>query len=203
MKKYTLLIAFLSLNHFVLFAQEEVDYNKWSAQLNVQHQDLGFDFQFGQLGVYDNVLIRPVISLDMERAFLRKGNAKKKILLTSQIGFYSNTYHERWLSFKVGVRRERQLFNHFYLSFGIEAGLTRTKNSDIQYVLENDKWVPTSNFEPARLDYLFGPRMDIGYRVIKGVHPIDIFTTNNLLIHANSFGGFPYYATGIGVRYGL
>ncbi len=204
---YITLILLLGLNTNISFGQNTDDLlrlrnPKWAMQLNFQDQDLLAALDFGALRVVHDVKIRPAISLEVQRFFGQ--SAKKSRYVSGQLGYFNNVYHEQFASLKLGYGIERRIYKGFFASWRIEAGLARVKNSDIQYIYENDKWVPTSNYIPSTIDVLFGPRLDLGYRVVNGAHPIDILVTSHAMIHVHSeFGALPYYGLGIGAKYGF
>lgn len=184
--------------------QEEVpaQANKWAAQVNVQHQDLQFQLQFGQLGVVHEVSFRPLYSVDIQRFLLKKPTSKR--FFSGQIAFHNNLYHERWLSVKLGYGIEKQLFKNFSASLRMESGFALVKNTDVRYQYEEGKWVQAKNDSPTYADIVLGPRLDLVYRVSDKAHPIDIIGTSNLTLHLNPrVGGIPYYAVGLGARFGL
>ncbi len=185
-----------------LTAQDETISKDWSAQLNVQHQDYLFDFNFGQLAVVYEVGIRPQIGLEVQRVIKRKDN--KSVLATGQLGIYNNPYNERWLYLRLGVGKERIFDNGFFFSFRIEGGLARVSSIDPQYILEDGKWVATNNYTEPRIDFMFGPRLDLGYRISDAGNPIDVVLNSNLNLHLSpQVGAIPYRALGFGVRYGF
>lgn len=207
-KIYSLLVLCAILySNTSLMAQEEgkaIDENRWAIQLNIQHQDIMFQnlLNFGTLRVFDEVNIRPIFSLEAQRYFSIRPKSKR--FLAAQVGYYNSLYHQKWLIAKLAYGRERTLYKGLFISFRAEFGVARAKDSDLQYIYENEKWVVTDNFGTARMGFLFGSRMDIGYRVTNGAHPIDALLTTHGNIHFDSnIGALPYYGIGIGVRYGL
>ena len=207
MKQYIkaiLLSLIMVSTYFSVFGQDEQENteNKWSAQLNLSHQDLLFDISFGQLGVVYPVSIRPQYSLEVQRSFLSK-KGKKRILL-GQVGYYNNLYHNKWYNIQIGYMKETTIFKGLYAAWGLEIGMALVKDSDPQYVFVDDKWMLSENFVPVHADLTFGPRLDIGYRIIDNEHPIDVLLTNDLTLRIDpELGGFPYYSTGLGIRYGF
>ena len=186
-----------------LIAQEDetVDQDKWAVQFNLKHQDLPFDFNFGQLRVVHNVGIRPYYSLEVQRLFQRK-NPKKQFFLVGQIGHFNNLYQDRWFTIKAGLGFERTIGKKFYYSSRFEIGKVNFRNADVQYILENEKWIPTSNFSESKWTNVFATRVDIGYKLFTGKYPIDLILSGDLkLMMHPEFGAFPYYAYGGGVRY--
>jgi hypothetical protein len=204
---YIIVFAFLGMNVSTSFGQATADIDilrnsKWAVQLNFQDQDLLVALDFGALRVVHDVKVRPLFSADVQRFFGQSN--KKRRYLSGQLGYFNNVYHERALSLKVGYGIERRIYKGFFASWRMEVGVARVKNSDIQYVYENDKWVTTNNYQPATFDALFGPRLDLGYRIMNGANPIDILVVSHAMIHVHSeFGGLPYYGLGIGVKYGF
>ena len=199
---FQIALAFIALISTKLNAQDEQIASDWSAQLNVQHQDYLFDFNFGQLGVVYQVGIRPQVGLEVQRVIKRKEN--KTRFVTGQVGLYNNPYNERWLYLKLGIGKERIFDNGFFFNFRIEGGLARVSNIDPQYILEDGKWVPTDNYAESHIDFMFGPRLDLGYRISDAGNPIDVVLNSNLNLHLNpEIGGIPYRALGFGVRYGF
>lgn len=208
-KIYFLLVLLPILwNSTSLLAQEEtkkeVEESKWAVQFNVQHQDIMFQnlLNFGTLRVFDQVNIRPVYSLEAQRYFSVKPKSKR--FLAAQVGYFNSLYHQEWFMAKLAYARERTIYKGLFVSLRAEFGITRIKDNDPQYIYENEKWVVTDNFGAARTGFLFGSRLDIGYRVTSGTHPIEalLITQGNIHFDQN-IGALPYYGIGIGVRYGL
>jgi len=199
---FQIALAFTVLINTSVNAQDELEMRDWSAQLNVQHQDYLFDFNFGQLGVVYEVGMRPQVGLEVQWVITRKEN--KSRFVTGQLGFYNNPYNERWLYLRFGVGKERIYNNGFFFNFRMEAGVARVSNIDPQYILEDGKWIPTDNYAQPRTDFMFGPRLDLGYRISDAGNPIDVVLNSNLNLHINpEIGGIPYRALGFGVRYGF
>lgn len=195
---------FVCLSLFVqtlVFSQAEVGTKTWALQLNVQHQDLSADIDFGQLGVVEKVTLRPFYTLDVEYAMQRKPNRKR--IFTAQLGYYNNLYHEVWLTAKAGVGNEWQLFNKFYLGARAEFGATWVKPSDVRYRYDGERWVETENTALFDRGVFISPRLDFGYRIIEGNHPIDVAVNGTFSLAETGIGLAPYYAYGLGVRYGL
>jgi hypothetical protein len=185
---------------FTAFGQDEVPQSKWSVQANIQHQDLLFQIPFGQLGVFDPVYVRPVYSIEVQR-YLKDGKRYRQFL-SLQTYFYNNLYHDQSVGLQLGIFKERTIYKSLFLVTGIEVGLGRIWNSDTQYILEDGVWVPTENYMQSYNSFSFGPRMDLGYRVANGNHPIDILVKSHLTLRLeNQTGGLPFYGVGFGVRY--
>lgn len=201
-KIYIVLIAILFLGVTPSFAQEE-NLNKWAVQLNLQHQDLLLELNFGQLRVADEVNIRPHYSFEVQRFFKMK-SAKRRMFAIGELGYFDNLYHDKWLGLKLGVGSERQLGN-FIISSRVQAGAARTKGADIQYVLEEGKWVVSKKSRQTTLDFLMSPRIDVGYRIVKNEHPIDVFLNYQMTLYISPTLdiGIPYHGYGFGLRYGL
>lgn len=182
------------------FAQvAEVD-SKWSLQLNVQQQDLAVQIPYGALGTVYPVGIRPFYSLDIQKRL--KSKEKSHTFLSGQLGFYNNLYHERWMTAKIGFGREFNIASKWFASLRLEGGVARSKNSDVQYVYESGKWVPTDNYAKGSIDMLLAPRLDIGYRLIESEHALDAVMTSQLLMHVDTSleSGIPMYGLGVGLR---
>ncbi len=197
----TALIFGLLLSNLMLFAQIEEDKptNNWNVQFNIQHQDLMVGFDYGQLGVYHKVNIRPMYSVEIQRYF-----KNKKRFLNGQISYYDNLYHDRTLAFQLGYFTERNIYKGLFVVSGMELGLARVKSSDTQYILEDGKWMPMPNEVPAFTTIMFGPRLDFGYRIMENDHPIDILLKSHLSLRLDAqVGGLPFYGVGVGVRYGF
>jgi hypothetical protein len=199
---FQIILAFTVLANTNLNAQDETIPSDWSAQLNIQHQDYLFDFNFGQLGVVYQVGIRPQVGLEVQKVIKRKEN--KSHFLTGQLGIYNNPYNERWSYLRLGYGKERIFDNGFFFNIRMEAGVARVSNIDPQYILEDGKWVVTDNYATPHVDFMFGPRLDLGYRISDAGNPIDVVLNSNLNLHLNpEIGGIPYRALGFGVRYGF
>jgi hypothetical protein len=148
------------------------------------------------------VNFRPLYSVDIQRFSYKKPKTKR--FFSGQVGFYNNLYHERWLSFKLGYGMEKQLFKNFTGSLRMESGFALVRNADPRYRYEDGKWVKAKNDSPIFADIVFGPRLDLAYRVSDKSHPIDLIATSNLTLHLNPrVGGIPYYGIGLGARVGL
>lgn len=187
-----------------LQAQEEVKPERWALQLTVQHSDILFQeaFNIGQLGVADEVNIRPVYSVEGQY-FLTKG-PKRKLFLSAETGYYANLYHDRWFVGTIGLGLERRFFQKLILSSRLELGRSIISSRDPQYVLENEIWVPTNSNRSIFFATSFSPRVDLGYRILTVPYPVDLIANYQVsLVGHPEFGLLPYYSTGIGVRVGL
>lgn len=202
MKNYLyILILFCSIS---TFAQDnEFNHTKWAAQLNFQHQDLLFEIDFGQLGVYHDVKIRPHTTLELYR-FVNTRKDNRKIFFMSELGYFHNLYHDKWLALKLGIGSERRLGN-FIISSRILGGIARTQGADIQYVLSDGQWIANDQKRESTLDYLMSPRVDLGYRVVNNENPIDIFLNYQMTLYLSPAQqiGIPYHGYGLGIRYGF
>lgn len=177
--------------------------SKWALQFGMQHQDLTLRIPYGQLGTIHKVSIRPYYSLGAQRSFAYRKKSHR--FYSGQIGFYNNTYHENWLSFKLGYGKEFQFFKKGFVSLRLEAGLIRAKNSDVQYIYESGQWVKAKNYAQASMDITLAPRLDFGYRIVDGSLPIDLLASSQLMIHYDSSieSGLPTYGAGLGLRFHL
>lgn len=182
---------------------ETLNDSKWAIQLSVQQQDLVLRIPYGQLGTVYPVYIRPFYSLDVQRTF--HVNDKHELFWSAQLGYYNNLYHEKWISGKMGIGIEKKLFARGFTSLRVEGGLARAKSSDVQYIYESGKWVPTDNFSKASIDILMAPRLDLGYNILDGDHKLDVVVTSQLLLHLDTSieSGLPMYGVGLGLRYHL
>ena len=202
MKNYLyIILVFCSIN---VFAQDnESNDTKWAAQLNFQHQDLLFELDYGQLGVYHDVKIRPHTTLELYR-FINTRKENRKLFFTTELGYFNNLYHYKWLALKLGMGSERRLGN-FIISSRILGGIARTQGADIQYVLSNNQWIVNDEKRNPTLDYLMTPRIDVGYRIFNDKNPIDIFLNYQMTLYLSPAQGvgLPYQGYGLGVRYGF
>jgi len=208
MKKYINLFLWISLQLWAsdIFAQETAAQSSptksWAIQLNVQHQDLALQISFGQLGVAHQVRIRPVYSMGIQRFTQKK--ASVRTFWSGQIAFYNNLYQDRLLHGSLGAVVERWLTKSLFISTRIESGVAFVRNADVQYELENGLWIPSNNFSKTYTVLVVGPRLDIGYKIIDQAHPIEIIAMTKLTANISSRIGFlPYYAAGVGVRWGF
>ncbi|MEL6922777.1 MAG: hypothetical protein AAFO94_01935, partial [Bacteroidota bacterium] len=167
--KTILLLSILYLCHGSALAQDMVA-NKWSLQFNLQHQDLPLDISFGQLGVVHDVSFRPYYSLDIQRAFYK--NPRHQFLLYGRVGHYNHLYHYKWLSLGLGIGYEARIWKGLFASIRLETARVRVQRSDPQYTLENEKWVVAKNYQPANWHLKVLNRVDLGYRVLEGRHPL-------------------------------
>lgn len=196
------LLLFMLLGVQVANSQEDIATNRWYVQANLQHQDMAFEIPYGQLGVVHDVHIRPFYNAEIQ--YLLSQTSKKKRYLTGQLGYYNNLYHNQALSLKLGYAREYKLFKIIIVNIRGDVGIAAVKNSDVQYVYEEGKWVAAPNYDPTRLAFLISPHLDLGYRIRENKNPIDLFLTSHLLlINDYEWGALPYYGIGVGVRYGL
>lgn len=180
---------------------EAAESPSWMAQVNVVHQDLAVRIVYGQLATVYHVPIRPFYSLDLQHNL--KKSELGQFFVSGQLGFYNNLYHERWISGKIGFGREGSFLTKGFYTIRVEGGLARAKSSDVQYALEDGKWVPTENFAKPSVDILMGPRLDIGYPLLNKTHRLDLVLTSQLLLHIDTSieSGLPLYGIGAGLRY--
>lgn len=203
MKNY-LFLTFCLIWSTNIFAQDvESNAKKWAVQLNFQHQDLLVDVDFGQLGVYHDVKIRPHTTLEFYR-FVNTRKDNRKIFFVSELGYFHNLYHDKWLALKLGIGSERR-FGNFIISSRLLGGIARTQGADIQYINSNGQWIVNDNKREPTLDYLMSPRVDIGYRISNNENPIDIFLNYQMTLYLSPEQqiGLPYQGYGFGVRYGF
>lgn len=195
-----LLLLFCSVN---LFAQESENNEKWAGQLNFQYQDLLFEIDFGQLGVYHDVNIRPHTTLELYR-FINTRKDNRKLFALAELGYYHNLYQDKWLALKLGFGSERRLGN-FIISSRIQGGIARTQGADVQYINSNGKWIVNDQKREPTFDLLISPRIDLGYRIINNENPIDIFLNYQMTLYISPAQqiGIPYHGYGLGVRYGF
>jgi hypothetical protein len=203
---YIAFVAILFLGTSPLFGQEnsdEFEPNKWSMQLNFQHQDLLFDLGFGQLSIAHNVKIRPFYTLELYR-YKQTKNPNRRLFALAELGYYNNLYHNRWLSLKLGVGSEYQIGN-FFISSRIQGGLANVKSADIQYIYKEGKWIVSEETRLITKDLLISPRIDIGYRIRNNNHPIDIVINYQMTFYFSPVLeiNIPYHGYGVGVRYGF
>jgi hypothetical protein len=209
MNQKNIYIAFISILLFFSFPLigqeniEKVEPNKWAVQLNIQHQDLLVNLDFGQLSVAHDVGFRPFYTAELQR-FIYTKNPKRQFFAVAELGYYNNLYHDRWLSAKLGIGSQRKLGN-FFIASRVQGGLSRTKGEDIQYVLENDKWVVSKANRPTTIDLLLSPRIDVGYRITETKNQIDLFFNYQMTLYVSPVLeiGIPYHGYGLGVRYGF
>ncbi len=197
---FTLVILLTSISS--LTAQEvDPQPERWALQLTLQHSDILLQeaFSIGQLGVADEVNIRPVYSLEGQM-FLTNG-PKRKLFLSAKTGYYANLYHDRWLSAAIGLGLERRFFQKLILSSRLELGRSSISSRDPQYVLENEVWVPTNSNRTSFAATSFSPRIDLGYRILTAPYTVDLIANYQAsLVGHPEFGILPYYSTGIGLR---
>ncbi|MCI4667672.1 MAG: hypothetical protein MRZ79_05880 [Bacteroidia bacterium] len=202
MRLKTNLIFILLLGFAVLpsFGQKKEKKSTWAFQSNLQHQDIAFSFYVGQLGQVDPVYIRPYTSLEVQRLFY--DNEKAQRFLSLKTGLYRNLYHDRWISLQLGLGIQKYLNKKIFYALRGELGFANAKNTDIQYQLEDGKWVQTRNGAPSSTNPLFGLRLDIGYRALIDEMPLDIILLSQINGHKNSiFESYvPYYSIGLGLR---
>ncbi|MEN0047955.1 MAG: hypothetical protein AAF806_12920 [Bacteroidota bacterium] len=207
MKRFFSILSIISFVSYsvALNGQNDSLSNKWAVQLSLKHQDIPIfkAFSIGQLAVLHEVKIRPYYTLDIQHN-LKSKKPNLKFAFSTQLGYYRNLYRDRWLSYKVGTLLEWQFFKRCYLITRIELGHAFVKDADVQYIYENNKWIPTSNFDSFEAGFIASPRVDVAYRVINSKNPIDVLlTTDATLIYHPNFGRLPYFGFGGGVRYGF
>lgn len=198
------IITLLSFFSITAFAQKsELNHTKWAVQLNVQHQDFLFEIDYGQLGIYHDVKIRPHIMLELYR-FLNTRKDNHKLFVVTDFGYYYNLYHDKWFALKLGFGSERR-FGNFFFSSRINSGIARTQGIDIQYINSNGQWIVNDQKREPTLDLLISPRIDLGYRVMNNENPIDIFLNYQMTLYLSPIQqfGIPYHSYGLGVRYGF
>ncbi|MEL6252802.1 MAG: hypothetical protein AAFR87_12380 [Bacteroidota bacterium] len=203
---YTLLLLFLIMGGMAgeLFSQKEKKTDRWNIQLNLQHKDISVlsELYIGQLQVSHQVWIRPFYSLDIQRSFFN--NPGFKFFFTGQIGYYANLYSDHWTSWDVGLGLEKRILKKFFLSLRYKIGRASWQARDVQYIYEGDQWVRSPNPANPEGHNLRVVRLDLGYRLREGNHPIDIIGNTQLsILKHTDYGPIPYGAAGIGIRYGL
>ncbi len=194
-------LLFLVCSTSSLFAQNESKQVDWAIQINAQQQDLAATIDFGQLGVVHDVSIRPRFSVEAQRLTQKKRNRKR--LYSFQLGYYNNLYHDRWWSAQFGMGSEWQLPKGLFLNARSELGMALVQNTDLQYEYDGEQWVKAKNSTGAGISVLLGTGLDFGYRISEGEHPIDVVLNGRLQLVASDFGLLPYYAYGVGMRYGF
>jgi hypothetical protein len=200
---FAFMVFLFSFPSFGQESTEKIEPNKWAAQLNFQHQDLLFEIDFGQLGIAHDVRFRPFFTAEIQRFIFTK-NPNRHFFAVAELGHYNNLYHDRWLSFKLGLGSQRRIGN-FFIASRLQAGLSRTRRGDIQYVLEDGKWVVATEAQPITVDLLLSPRIDVGYRIIDTKNPIDLFANYQMTLYASAVlqTAIPYHGYGFGIRYGF
>jgi len=184
------------------FGQEEGNSKNWAIQANFQHQDLLIDIPFGQLGVYDQVNFRPVYSIEVQKYL--KDKKRYRRFFSLQGYFYNNLYHDNSYGVQLGYFKERKIYKGLFVVSGMEIGIGEIQNSDPVYIYEENEWKPTENTSPAYTSVSFGPRLDIGYRILDKENYLDVILKSHLTLRLeNRSGGLPFYGVGFGVRYGL
>lgn len=178
----------------------------WAVYADFNHQDIlgGTDaISIGLLGVVHDVKVRPSIRLGGQ-GFLKK-NETKNYYLKGELSYYNNTYNANWYSINLGIGAEKRYFKRLIVAYGLHAGYARVKESDVQYIYENDEWIPTPNSGEGFYSFTFGPELKLGYRVLEKENPIDVFINGRLMLQDDPVleAWVPFNALGIGVRYGL
>jgi hypothetical protein len=210
MQKHIFILALLVLTSMGLSAQTEAQVllpvpSRWKLRADFFHQDLAFQIPFGQLGVYHKPVIRPGFALGGEYTYQQRKHLR--LYQSAHLGYYNNVYEERWGTLGTELGMEWEIWKGILIAPRIGLQYNLVKPSDLRYMYEGDKWVPVRNTDPAfsRLGGSIG--LDLGYRVCKGAHPIDVLANGNVSIAGPYIkGSFPFYffkSAGVGLRVGI
>ncbi len=180
----------------------------WAARLDLYHQDYLFNIlAIGQLGVYDQVRIRPGFRVGVERSWVTKNHFR--LYQDLMAGYYHNTYDERSWTVGTDVGFEWRIFKQFRAGTTIGAHYNNAKAIDVRYEYVGEHWVKAKNTDPSvnRLQIPIG--VNLGWRFMpNGAHPVDVFANGTL----SAIGpwqpgvGIPllfYKSAGLGFRVGI
>lgn len=148
------------------------------------HQDNLFTLDFGALGVYDKVTLRPGISLSLEYDWINKKFFR--FYSSVKTGFQNNPYEERFVTIGSNTGIEFLAFKRLLIAPRGGLDYNFVKPTDIRYEYDGDKWVVSKNLDPVFSRITASVGLDLGYRIRKGYKPID------LLINGTATIGGPY-----------
>ncbi|MFM2267118.1 MAG: hypothetical protein RL757_559 [Bacteroidota bacterium] len=201
-KKNILWLA-ISLCSMPVFAQDAP--KKWAIVANFGHEDdLSPIPVSNSLVATHNVVIRPRIELGMERTWVER--RRFRLFQDAKLTYHNNTYSENAIGLGTDIGFEFKIFKGLRLTPRLGAHYNRAKASDVQYRYENNKWVSTSNTNPAVARGYFKGGIDVSYRFMD---KFDVVAGTHLAILTPYIPGefgiplYPNKAFNIGVRYFL
>ncbi len=214
MKKHLFALAFVLIAGYVSAQEPTVatipapDPKLWSARLDLYHQDYLFNIlAIGQLGVYDQVRIRPGFRVGIERSWVTKNHFR--LYQDLMVGYYHNTYDERSWTLGSTVGFEWRIFKQLRVAPTIGAHYNNAKAIDVRYEYVGEHWVKAKNTDPSvnRLQVPVG--LNLGWRFLpESTHPMDVFANGSV----SAIGpwqpgvGIPmlfYKSVGLGLRVGI
>ncbi len=198
MKHLSLIFCFCSLFSTQTFSQQ-INQNKFSIQLNIQHQDLPIDLDVGELQTIHNVSFRPYVSADFQYNF--KYQDKRSKFITAHIGYYYNQYNSRWIATNLGYGGRYALGDRLSIASSLELGIGFARDRTVLYRFESDKWVGQSEAADMTFEIVVKPRLDISYAVNQTIAAV--VTVHGLLFSHEDLFAIPYYGIGVGARYSL
>jgi hypothetical protein len=208
-----MLYKFLLPTCFVLALAQLVsaqDARKWAVNVQLMHQDFGVDLTAGQLQTTDAVLLRPGFTAGIERTWRTSKNGRRRLFQDAHLGFWNNPYSQNYTFVGTRFASEIRLFKQLRFSPGLIYRIGRAKTTDVRYVYENNKWVPSNNSTPGFLRQQVGPEARLSYRFgANSAHPIDLQVGANFTLIVKYFPAetdpnlLVFKAYQIGMRYGL
>jgi hypothetical protein len=179
--------------------------SRWKLRADFFHQDYAFPVSFGELGVYDRVVVRPGIGLGGEYAYKQKANWRW--FQSARLHFFNFPYEERSIGIGTDMGFEFRIWKGLQVAPRIGLSYNLVKPVDVRYVYEGDRWVKAKNTDPVFSRLQGGLGLDLSYRVAGGSHPIDVLANANVTFIAPAIPDyislFFYKAAGIGVRVGI
>lgn len=198
MKHLSIIFCFCSLFSTKVFSQQ-IDQNKFSIQLNIQHQDLPIDLDVGELQTIHKVLFRPYVSADFQYNF--KHQEKRSKFITAHLGYYYNQYNSRWLATNVGYGGRFALGDRLSIASSMELGVGFARDRTVNYRFETDKWIGQSEAADMTYEIIIKPRLDVSYSINQSTGVV--VTIHGLLFSDEDLFAIPYYGIGVGLRYSL
>ncbi len=181
MKK--LLLTALLGGHCMAVLHAQLPTQKWAIKAQAFHQDWGINIDFGSLAVQDRVSIRPGFSAGVERNWHTGKRQRFRLSQDVQVGLWNNTYVERYAAISSRISANFRLWKGLNIGTSAVYGIGRVKPTDIRYIYENEKWVPSTNSTPAftrqevglgaQVSWLFGPN---------AAHPIEVMFGGDYLL---------------------
>lgn len=153
----------------------------WNLRAEAMHQYWIGDFGIGTLAVYDEVNIRPLFRVGLERSIELKD--RMRVYRDVSIGYHQNTYEEHSLILGLGTGVEVRIWKQ--LRFAKIGGLNINfaKPADVRYVYDGEKWVKAKNTDPVVLRLQIPVGLQLGWRFgAAAAHPIDFFVNGAVSI---------------------
>ncbi|WNJ20441.1 hypothetical protein [Pontibacter sp. G13] len=192
-------MGLISMVHLA-FAQHT---ERWGVQIQAGHQDILYSEDVGQLGVAHNVVIRPAYTVALQRFWGK--NPRSRGFVALQYEYANNLYLHDWHALETGIGFQGNFSQKFWAGLQLDGGLCFFRESDPQYIYEDEVWVKAPNQYQTRTFLKAALNANIGYHLlnIQG-HPIDLFTQFAFdMVGHWDYGLLPYGKMGFGVGYGF